>query len=92
MKQPNLGYADVKLVFACMHPAGCGRRISLCDYYNLCGCYQEGKYTILPLRSTQSVSGAIEKPPASERGWVVVDGRQPGNYERFWHGLQSLSC
>ena len=23
MKQPNLGYADVKLNFACMHPAGC---------------------------------------------------------------------
>ena len=36
MKQPNLGYADVKLDFACMHPAGCARRVSLCDYYNLC--------------------------------------------------------
>ena len=36
MKQPNLGYADVKLVFACMHPAGCGCRVSLCDYYDLC--------------------------------------------------------
>ena len=22
MKQPNIGYADVKLDFACMHPAG----------------------------------------------------------------------
>ena len=38
MKQPNLGYADVKLNFACMHPAGCASRVSLCDYYDLCGC------------------------------------------------------
>ena len=37
MKQPNLGYADVKLDFACMHPAGCACRVSLCDYYDLCG-------------------------------------------------------
>ena len=37
MKQPNLGYADVKLDFTCMHPAGCARRVSLCDYYDLCG-------------------------------------------------------
>ena len=37
MKQPNLGYADVKLHFAFMHPAGCERRVSLCDYYDLCG-------------------------------------------------------
>ena len=37
MKQPNLGYADVKLNFACMHPAGCACRVSLSDYYNLCG-------------------------------------------------------
>ena len=36
MKQPNLGYADVKLNFACMHPAGCARRASLCDYHDLC--------------------------------------------------------
>ena len=36
MKQPNLGYADVKLDFACMHPAGCACRVSLCDYYDLC--------------------------------------------------------
>ena len=37
MKQPNLGYADVKLDFACMHPAGSACRVSLCDYYDLCG-------------------------------------------------------
>ena len=37
MKQPNLGYADVKLDFTCMHPAGCACRVSLCDYYDLCG-------------------------------------------------------
>ena len=37
MKQPNLGYADVKLNFASMHPAGCARRVSLCEYYDLCG-------------------------------------------------------
>ena len=36
MKQPNLGYADVKLNFACMHPACCARRVSLCDYFDLC--------------------------------------------------------
>ena len=38
MKQPNLGYTDAKLDFACMHPTGCARRVSLCDYYDLCGC------------------------------------------------------
>ena len=38
MKQPNLGYADVKLDFACMHPAGCACRVSLCDYYDHCDC------------------------------------------------------
>ena len=37
MKQPNLGYADVKLNFACMHPAGSACRVSLCVYYDLCG-------------------------------------------------------
>ena len=37
MKQPNLGYADVKLDFACMHPAGSACRVSLCVYYDLCG-------------------------------------------------------
>ena len=37
MKQPHLGYADFKLDFACMHPAGCARMVSLCDYYDLCG-------------------------------------------------------
>ena len=31
MKQPNLGYADVKLDFACMHPAGCARRVLIAD-------------------------------------------------------------
>ena len=38
MKQPNLGYADVKLHFACMHPEGCARRVSLyyTEYYDLC--------------------------------------------------------
>ena len=36
MKQPNLGYADVKLDFACMHPAGSACRVSLCVYYDLC--------------------------------------------------------
>ena len=36
MKQPNLGYDDVKLDFACMHPAGSPRRLSLCVYYDLC--------------------------------------------------------
>ena len=36
MKQPKLGYADVKLNFACMHPAGCARRVSLCAYCDLC--------------------------------------------------------
>ena len=36
MKEPNLGYADIKLDFACMHSAGCARRVSLCDYYDLC--------------------------------------------------------
>ena len=35
MKQPNLGHADDKLDFACMHPAGCALRVSLCDYYDL---------------------------------------------------------
>ena len=39
MKQPNLGYADVKLDFACMHPAGCACRVSLCVKYDLCGHY-----------------------------------------------------
>ena len=37
MKQPNLEYTDVKLDFACMHPAGCPRRVSLCEYYDHCG-------------------------------------------------------
>ena len=37
MKQPNLGYADVKLDFVCMHPAGCPCRVSPCVYYDLCG-------------------------------------------------------
>ena len=32
MKQPNLGYADVKINFACMHPAGCALRVSLCPH------------------------------------------------------------
>ena len=36
MKQPNLGYAGVKLDFVFMHPARCARRVSLCDYYYLC--------------------------------------------------------
>ena len=40
MKQPNLGYVDVKLNFACMHPAGCPCRVSLCDFYDRCGFYQ----------------------------------------------------
>ena len=37
LKQPNLGYADVKLDFAYMHPAGSACRVSLCVYYDLCG-------------------------------------------------------
>ena len=37
MKQPNLGNADVKLNFACMHLACCARRVSLFDYYDPCG-------------------------------------------------------
>ena len=37
MKQPNLGYVDVKLDFACMHPAGCAWRVSLCVFYDLFG-------------------------------------------------------
>ena len=37
MKQPNLGCADVKLNFANMQPTGCACRVSLCDYYDLCG-------------------------------------------------------
>ena len=36
-KQPNLGYADVKLVFQRLHCAGSARRLSLCEYYDLCG-------------------------------------------------------
>ena len=43
MKQPNLGYADVKLDFACMHPAGSACRVSLCVYYDLCGGDQKKK-------------------------------------------------
>ena len=42
MKQPNFGFASVKLDFACMHPAGCARRVSLCDYYDLCGWTEGG--------------------------------------------------
>ena len=50
MKQPNLGYADVKLDFACMHPAGCACRVSLCDYYDLCGDIRElGKFEIMKI-------------------------------------------
>ena len=36
MKQPNLWYADVKLDFPCMHPAGCARRVSQYDFYDIC--------------------------------------------------------
>ena len=39
MKQANLGYADVKLNFVCMHPADWARRVSLCEYYDLCAQY-----------------------------------------------------
>ena len=49
MKQPNLGYSDVKLDFACMHPAGSARRVSLCDYYDLCGCTR-----LIPLKDALS--------------------------------------
>ena len=41
MKQPNLGYADVKRNFACMYPAGCARRVSLCEYCNLSEIYHQ---------------------------------------------------
>ena len=36
-KQPNLGYADVKLVFLGMLCTGWGRRFSQCEYYYLYG-------------------------------------------------------
>ena len=38
-EQPNLGYADVKLNIACMHPLACVHTLSLCVYYNLYGCH-----------------------------------------------------
>ena len=31
-KQPNLGYADVKLNIACMHRLACMHTLSLCVY------------------------------------------------------------
>ena len=34
-EQPNLGYADVKLNIACMHPLACVHTFSLCVYYDL---------------------------------------------------------
>ena len=36
-EQPNLGYADVKLNIACMHPLACLHTLSLCVYYDLYG-------------------------------------------------------
>ena len=36
-EQPNLGYADVKLNIACMHPLVCLHTLSLCVYYDLYG-------------------------------------------------------
>ena len=34
-EQPNLGYADVKLNIACMHPLACLHTLSLCVYCDL---------------------------------------------------------
>ena len=56
MKQPNLGYADVKLDFACMHPAGSACRVSLCDYYDLCGKGRFHGENSLPAPSFESVT------------------------------------
>ena len=36
-KCPNLGYADVKLNIACMHPLACLHTLSLCIYCDLYG-------------------------------------------------------
>ena len=36
-RQPNLGYADVKLDFACMHLASFAHMLSICVFYNLYG-------------------------------------------------------
>ena len=33
-KKANLGYADFKLDFACMHMAGCAHLLSLCVGYD----------------------------------------------------------
>ena len=39
-EQPNLGYADVKLNIACMHPLACLHTLSLCVYSDLYGTKQ----------------------------------------------------
>ena len=39
-EQPNLGYADVKLNIACMHPLACLHTLSLCVYNDLYGFYR----------------------------------------------------
>ena len=36
-EQPNLGYADIELVYLCMDSAGCTGMLSLCVCDDLCG-------------------------------------------------------
>ena len=47
-KLPNLGCADVKLVFQRMFCAGCACRLSLCEYYDIYGRPIRCEYQVPP--------------------------------------------